>query len=86
MTGESSVRVLGIEFTTRKLLLLLGIAVLSLHPFVFAATSPEPYVLALPWWYFADLGVLIVIYALIRLYLGESLIADQSTAEMEGER
>jgi len=69
MSSQPAVRVLGIGFTTRQLAILLAIAILGLHPFVFATVSPSPYFLALPWWYYANVGVLVAIYLLIQLYV-----------------
>lgn len=86
MSRESAISVLGIELTAKQSLVLLAIGVACLHPFVFATVSPAPFFLGLPWWYFANVGVLAVIYLLIQLYVSLDGAGQESTEALGGER
>jgi len=81
MSGQSTVRILGIEVSQQQVVLLLTIGMLALHPFAFATMSTEPFVLALPWWYWADVVVLAVIYLLIQVYVRETVQLEEAAGQ-----
>lgn len=81
MSYKPTIRILGMGITQRQVVLLVLIGILALHPFAFAAVSPEPYILALPWWYWADAVVLAVIYVLIQLYVRETVAVEEQLTE-----
>ena len=57
---------------------------MNLHPFVFATLPPEPFVLGLPWWYFADVVALAVIYLLIQVYVSLDGVGEDRTDDFGG--
>lgn len=82
MTTQNTITVGSAEVKRKHAIILIVMIIISLFPFPLSSLGADsaPYFLALPWWYWTAMGILVVVY-LMSLYIVRDLqrAEDEST-------